>query len=289
MALQEQTTTSSGRSASPSAPVSFTNASAFVPPHLGGQVQESLEKVTSKLSLGTMDKTCGNRQRANMEVADIKPRNAPLSFLDLPGEIRNKSYRYALATNHNKPQWYPKDANESYGYCLTPNLLQVNRQVNEEATSIFYEENRFVLIGTTNSLVFDAIRGQRLPVVATTSKAGLCPKMTMTIEFEDLGSIKEWTSCTPKSSQFVIAAQDLETFALVWYEIWTKEDEDVLLGNPRLGLECGVEEHALRLRLLNTFGLSNEMINRELLRPLDLLRDIHVLAPAAISKKHFKN
>ncbi|CAF9937817.1 hypothetical protein IMSHALPRED_000558 [Imshaugia aleurites] len=63
------------------------------------------------------------------------PPNCP--FLALPGEIRNRIYRFALVTSRPFPvqlQWNrPPDTA----------LLRVNRQVFDEASTIFYAENTF--------------------------------------------------------------------------------------------------------------------------------------------------
>ena len=57
-------------------------------------------------------------------------------FLALPGEIRNRIYRYALVTSQPfavQLQFAPLDTA----------LLRVNKEVYAEASSIFYHENAF--------------------------------------------------------------------------------------------------------------------------------------------------
>lgn len=78
-----------------------------------------------------------------------------LSFLDLPGEIRNKIYNYALNFDSielaTKSRFDHKSnraralAYRDYKQNIKPvlRLLRTNKQVNEEASSIFYGQNEF--------------------------------------------------------------------------------------------------------------------------------------------------
>jgi len=73
---------------------------------------------------------------------------APASFLSLPSELRNEIYELTLL--HDEPV-------EPCGYGrhqeLTPGLLCANKVVHGEASSIFYGQNRFNLIGATSEEV----------------------------------------------------------------------------------------------------------------------------------------
>lgn len=61
----------------------------------------------------------------------------PRSFLRLPAELRNKIYHLVLVFDD---KLFPKP-----GESFQPPLLHVCRQTGEEATNIFYHENRFVI------------------------------------------------------------------------------------------------------------------------------------------------
>lgn len=63
------------------------------------------------------------------------PANCP--FLALPGEIRNRIYRCALVTAR------PFAVQLQWGRPLDTALLRVNKQIFDEASSIFYAENTF--------------------------------------------------------------------------------------------------------------------------------------------------
>lgn len=79
-------------------------------------------------------------------------------FLDLPGELRNRIYRYALVTperillrGENKKQ---------------PALLRVSRQVRKEAIKIYYDENEFAyhfvdLAGAPGECCYEIVRRYR--------------------------------------------------------------------------------------------------------------------------------
>lgn len=80
----------------------------------------------------------------------IKP--AKLSFLDLPGELRNKIYRSALITGETWYMWHFRDEEDTRWSCLAGGhlvqpkhaaLLRTSKQVYHETLAIFYEENKF--------------------------------------------------------------------------------------------------------------------------------------------------
>jgi hypothetical protein len=61
-------------------------------------------------------------------------------LLGLPGELRNRIYRYALV-QHDR---IIIDKNDGNG-CMQPGILRVCRQLRQEITKIYYEENTFRL------------------------------------------------------------------------------------------------------------------------------------------------
>ncbi|KAL8826372.1 MAG: hypothetical protein Q9191_003842 [Dirinaria sp. TL-2023a] len=63
---------------------------------------------------------------------------AGLSFLDLPGEVRNKIYRLALVDDEERFCFY-------YDGTAITTLLRTCRQIYNEAFLIFYHENKFYL------------------------------------------------------------------------------------------------------------------------------------------------
>lgn len=87
----------------------------------------------------------------------------PFQFLDLPGEIRNKIYEFALLPYKNRIHAchnarFPKKGCMNYypavesdhldaGHCFNPNLalFLVNRQIHDEAGSLFWDQALFVL------------------------------------------------------------------------------------------------------------------------------------------------
>ena len=61
----------------------------------------------------------------------------PCTFLALPGEIRNRIYRFALVTAR------PFAVQLQWNRPLDTALLRVNKQIFDEASGIFYAENTF--------------------------------------------------------------------------------------------------------------------------------------------------
>lgn len=66
-----------------------------------------------------------------------RPRFPPYGFLDLPGEIRNKIYLFVLIYSR------PFTVKLQFGGSNTTALLRTNKQIYNEASSIFYGENTF--------------------------------------------------------------------------------------------------------------------------------------------------
>jgi hypothetical protein len=62
------------------------------------------------------------------------------SFLDLPGEIRNFIYDFCRPSN------WTADFNTNTDF-IAPNLLLVNRQINQETHSLLYSQAKFNFIG----------------------------------------------------------------------------------------------------------------------------------------------
>ena len=80
--------------------------------------------------------------------ASLSREGQDTTFLDLPAEMRNEIYGYAIpcqqliAVNHTQP------------YLLEPNLLAVNRQVRSETLPFFYGENDFQIQGSSPAVKF---------------------------------------------------------------------------------------------------------------------------------------
>lgn len=150
-----------------------------------------------------------------------------IGFLDLAAEVRNKIYHYALTARRNDPQkciwsrldpyrsWSRWATDEGQTYSFATGLLRVNRQVYHEASSIFYGENGFVLIREPKDVfshrALVALLPRSIPAIAVTSKASECNRMTMIYQFghRDIEPINYL------EKQIVIAAKDLELFALI--------------------------------------------------------------------------
>ena len=70
----------------------------------------------------------------------------PLSFLDLPTEVRNLIYRYAVTCKHEEV--WPEYQN---GFTCCPDLSQaatfllVSKIINTEASPVFYVKHQFFL------------------------------------------------------------------------------------------------------------------------------------------------
>ncbi|KAJ5191499.1 uncharacterized protein N7498_010484 [Penicillium cinerascens] len=65
----------------------------------------------------------------------------PTNFLTLPGEIRNKIYKYSLVRDRNINLWRMGTYRD-----IAAGLLRVNRMIHHEARSILYGCNRFNFI-----------------------------------------------------------------------------------------------------------------------------------------------
>lgn len=181
-----------------------------------------------------------------------------VGFLGLPGEVRNRIYRFALTAKYQKPSKCVWSGNErSYEgktYSFATQLLRVNKQIYHEASSIFHGENGFVLIREAQLVhVLNFILQQGLPAIALTRRASRRIGVAMIFQFE--GYRKDSTA-EDFVTQIVIAAQDFETFALIAFEMkW--------LGRTTMGDMSYVQfpassNHALtvfRTSLLETLGL----------------------------------
>ena len=73
--------------------------------------------------------------------SEIAPQATPL--LNIPPELRNKIYRFSLV-NTGDP-FYTNWVDVNHYWPEQPALLQTCRQIKQEATSIYYEENEFFL------------------------------------------------------------------------------------------------------------------------------------------------
>ncbi|KAI9875392.1 MAG: peptidyl-prolyl cis-trans isomerase cpr6 [Pleopsidium flavum] len=81
-------------------------------------------------------------------MVDIKGVHKVFGFLGLPGELRNKVYRYLLAAV------YTSKGSPSTCYNFAPSILRVNHQIHGEASSILYEENIWIVV-KANWTAFD--------------------------------------------------------------------------------------------------------------------------------------
>ncbi|KAI9718357.1 MAG: hypothetical protein M1812_004078 [Candelaria pacifica] len=91
-------------------------------------------------------------------MVDINAVHRAFSFLDLPGELRNKIYRYLL--NPYNVEHY----NPVIHYELEPVLLRLNRQIHQETRSILYDENFWivVVVNVANYPVVDAFHPEQI-------------------------------------------------------------------------------------------------------------------------------
>lgn len=72
----------------------------------------------------------------------------PTNFFTLPGELRNKIYKYCLVRDKNINLW------RLYSYRdISAGLLRVNRKIHHEAVSILYGCNCFNLIDESPELI----------------------------------------------------------------------------------------------------------------------------------------
>ncbi len=83
---------------------------------------------------------------------------AAISFLDLPGEIRNRIYRFALTAGpYRERSPFVRTENSL-------NLLLSNLQIKEEAASILYAERQFVAQLSPGLLQIPSLRDQPHPI-----------------------------------------------------------------------------------------------------------------------------
>ena len=97
------------------------------------------------------------------------PRPPARSFLNLPGELRNKIYRYALVVDRRPFALQMPEKLHPESYADTA-LLRVNKQVFREASTIFYHENTFRI---TEDLFYGTPILQALEVVHHVSRERL--------------------------------------------------------------------------------------------------------------------
>ncbi|KAL2053855.1 hypothetical protein ABVK25_005784 [Lepraria finkii] len=153
-------------------------------------------------------------------------REGAFSFLDLPGEIRNEIYRYALLAKRNKSCKTMWDCSQYSGqsYIFATGLLYTNHQIHREASAIFYAENNFVMLRLQQRPLVGVILNKQILATAVTFKAVDYPHMAIEV---DLGNDKNMAR-EHRSNQLVFALQDLETFGLVICELWMKDN--ILIG-----------------------------------------------------------
>ncbi|PKY08128.1 hypothetical protein P168DRAFT_314253 [Aspergillus campestris IBT 28561] len=82
----------------------------------------------------------------------------PTTFLDLPGELHNKIYRYVLLQEDSIRPFWPR-----YDRGLGLSILRTNQKIYKEAKAIFYAQNSFDFTLYSPSMVsrfFDLIGGE---------------------------------------------------------------------------------------------------------------------------------
>lgn len=179
---------------------------AQLPPPLRGEPLYDPSAALGKLQL---DASGHARADASCIMSATKPieRQAPLGFLDLPGEIRNEIYRYVLLVDrnpyHRRRAWSGLNF-EALKYNMSISVLFVSRQINLEASSIFYGANNLVIIQDTNYFLFEKVLDRNLPVVACTHKASN-HRFAMVLHLEAYAAPFRHNSV----HQVIVAAQDL--------------------------------------------------------------------------------
>ena len=109
-----------------------------------------------KWKIITGDPKASARRRVKRHTSEVEDQGPPkrstgvftTTFLDLPAELRNEIYTYALVER------IPIDVNHSRPYLREPAMLFVSRQVRPEALSVWYGENKFLIEGSSPAVKF---------------------------------------------------------------------------------------------------------------------------------------
>lgn len=242
--------------------------SPFVLPHMRCQAERRLRIAPSKFTPKRLSAVRVNEQRNNPSITEIKAGRL-LTFLDLPGEVRNLIYLYALSANHNKSQstlWLDR---RGQTYSFGTSLLYLNRQVHAEASSIFYGANRFTIIRFSGVGVLLALLDKHMLAIALTCKAAFCTRMAMVICVQNSGDIGDG------SWQLVIAARDIDILAMILFELQVEHD---------------IIHTSLTVIILNNFGESDDEHSREVLKPMSMLRGFRkIKASKNLEEKSYKD
>lgn len=191
--------------------------------------------------------------------SSIAVAQTPISFLSLPGEVRNKIYRYGLIADckdRRECVWSNLGLQKGQTYVLATGLLRVSQQISREASSIFHGENGFVLIRDTRHNALELLLERRIPAIAVTNKASACMEMVMIFQFGD----PNIDSNQHPGIQIVVAAQDFEVFVLATYELQL---------SAKMPNGFGVVIFAVKLIKESYF--STGAAKQNLLKPLNLL------------------
>ena len=139
----------------------------------------------------------------------------PISFLDLPGEIRNNVYELSgdwsditpvlartmkLRSNHNTPPPYPKRS--------TPTILLLNRQIRNEALSVLHSKPLNIVFPEAHDMYKQTEVPSLLNFIATST---LQKVQHLSIKIETW----EWIYAIDELAQVLASAHSLKTFHIV--------------------------------------------------------------------------
>lgn len=181
-----------------------------------------------------------------------------LDFFSLPYAARNEIYRYLLTTQRTEPRKCVWKKSPGSTYTFTLPLLLSCRQMNKEASWIFYRENLFISLRLSYASLWTAMYEMPLVSMRSTFK---CPNIAMTVHFE----WPQTRGTHMPSVNVVVAARDLPQATQI---CWRQN----LVSRPSFSnAQCWIT-------LVNTFDLSFQDVKQRLLEPMKLLRDFDIAA-----------
>lgn len=135
----------------------------------------------------------------------VNPRPSETSpFLELPPEMRNRIYRYTLLTD--------RFVGVSATHLPEPAVLLACKQIRQEASSIYYNENRFLL---------DMVAFETAPILRWRNK--------------EL-SVGRFSDCKIMTEAFVPVNMTPNWPNLVtWFKLWRDGKVDISFERPSLG------------------------------------------------------
>ncbi len=212
---------------------------------------------------------------------DTKAIHRALSFLNFPGEIRNKIYRLlvcsenALVKRPNRAyeddpsEAEPWNLHEPKGdshtlqavspwltrYDFSTAILQVNRQIHEEAAGIFHDDNLWVIVESNTVGFASALKSYGFRVVSRRPpKSSLKPALRVILRFHH-------PTPTKCQESFVLSHDCLSDFARALWVTRGMRNLEVELELPATGkLEHSEVEQLLLDPLKQVRGIQNVAI-----------------------------